>query len=205
MPGKKSLASHRDVQPIEGHRLNKSSCHAIALIAPALRANEQSHGMAVRADANLVASKRAKGRRGLCSLCSQRFSRWAGLMGTLLVCSQGIWRKRCRPLLVCSQTVCQSVGSAGLCSFARNAMTGKAKVRHGDGKAVGRAEAERDDEAMDYLFKPSLLFVAGLTLGVAIAKATAVAKLRIKQFWAIPLAGKVVALCPMMAMPLCLL
>jgi hypothetical protein len=55
-----------------------------------VRANEQRHGLAVRADANLVASKRAKGRRGLCSLCSQRFSRWAGLMVALLVCSQGI-------------------------------------------------------------------------------------------------------------------
>ena len=49
---------------------------------------------------------------------------------------------------------------------------------------------------------PSLPFVVGLTLGVAIATATAVAKIRIKQFWAIPLAGKVVAPCPVMAMPL---
>ena len=47
--------------------------------------------------------------------------------------------------------------------------------------------------------------MAGLTLGVAIAKATAVAKIRIKQFWAIPLAGKVVAGLGMMAMPLFLL
>jgi hypothetical protein len=30
-------------------------------------------------------------------------------------------------------------------------------------------------------------------VGIAIAKATAVAKIRIKQFWAIPLTGKVVA------------
>jgi hypothetical protein len=45
-------------------------------------------------------------------------------------------------------------------------------------------------------------FVAGLTLGVAIATATAVAKIRIKQFWAIPLAGKVVAGACTMAMPL---
>ena len=94
---------------------------------------------------------------------------------------------------------------ADLCSFARRAMAGKAKVRQGDEKAVGRAKAERDDEAMDYLWKPSLPFVAGLTLGVAIAKATAVAKIRIKQFWAIPLAGKVVAGLGMMAMPLFLL
>lgn len=41
--------------------------------------------------------------------------------------------------------------------------------------------------------KPSPIIVAGLTLGVAFAKATLVAKLRIKQFLAIPLAGKVVA------------
>lgn len=54
---------------------------------------------------------------------------------------------------------------------------------------------------MDYLLMPSPLIVAGLTLGVADATATAVAKIRIKQFWAIPLASKVVAgvarwLCP---------
>ena len=54
---------------------------------------------------------------------------------------------------------------------------------------------------MIYLLKPSPLFIAGLTQGVAIAKATAVAKKRIKQFWAIPSAGKVVAPCPAMAMP----
>lgn len=78
-------------------------------------------------------------------------------------------------------------------------MTGKVKVRRGDG--VGEAEAEQDDEAMDYLLKPSPLIVAGLTLGVAIAKATAVAKITIKQFLAIPLAGKVVAGRSMMAMP----
>jgi hypothetical protein len=53
---------------------------------------------------------------------------------------------------------------------------------------------------MDYLLKPSPMIVAGLTLGVANAKATAVAKIRIKQFLAIPLAGKVVAACPVMAM-----
>ena len=55
---------------------------------------------------------------------------------------------------------------------------------------VGRAKAEHDDEAMDYLWKPSPLFVAGLTLGIAIATATAVAKIRIKQFLAIPLISK---------------
>jgi hypothetical protein len=41
----------------------------------------------------------------------------------------------------------------------------------------------------------------GLTLGIAIAKATAVAELKTKQFLAIPLAGKVVAGPCMMAMP----
>jgi hypothetical protein len=43
--------------------------------------------------------------------------------------------------------------------------------------------------------------VAGLTLGVADATATAVAKIRIKQFLAIPFAGKVVAGPCMMTMP----
>jgi hypothetical protein len=80
-------------------------------------------------------------------------------------------------------------------------MTGKAKLRQGDGEGGRQGEAEQDDEAMDYLLKPSPLFVAGLTLGIAIAKATAVAKLRIKQFLAIPMAGKVVAGPCMMAMP----
>jgi hypothetical protein len=80
-------------------------------------------------------------------------------------------------------------------------MAGKATINNGDGKAVGKAEAERDDEAMDYLLKPSPLIVAGLTLCVAFATATAVAKLRIKQFLAIPMAGKVVAGPCMMAMP----
>ena len=40
-------------------------------------------------------------------------------------------------------------------------------------------EADQQNEAMDYLLKPSPLIVAGLTLGIAIAKATAVAKTRI--------------------------
>lgn len=55
---------------------------------------------------------------------------------------------------------------------------------------------------MIYLLKPSPPFVAGPTLGVADATATAVAELTIKQFWPIPLAGKVVAGPCMMAMPL---
>lgn len=37
---------------------------------------------------------------------------------------------------------------------------------------------------------------------VTVATATAFGELRIKEFWGIPLAGKVVAPCPMMAMPL---
>ena len=66
------------------------------------------------------------------------------------------------------------------------------------GSALARRQWHTENAAcatlpMDYLLKPSLPFVAGLTLGVAIAKATAVAKIRIKQFLAIPLAGKVVA------------
>ncbi|MFN6107577.1 MAG: hypothetical protein ACK5EA_24415, partial [Planctomycetaceae bacterium] len=81
-------------------------------------------------------------------------------------------------------------------------MTGKAKLRQGDGEGGRQGEAEQDDEAMDYLLKPSPLFVAGLTLGIASAKATAVAKITIKQFLAIPLAGKVVAGPCTMAMPL---
>jgi len=32
---------------------------------------------------------------------------------------------------------------ADLCSFARRAMTGKAKVRQGDGKAVGKAKRNK--------------------------------------------------------------
>ena len=44
--------------------------------------------------------------------------------------------------------------------------------------------------------------MAGLTLCLAIATATAVAKITIKQFFAIPLTGKVVAGPCMMAMPL---
>jgi hypothetical protein len=51
----------------------------------------------------------------------------------------------------------------------------------------------------------SPLIVAGLTLGLAIATATAVAKITIKQFLAIPLTGKVVAGPCMMATPMFLL
>ena len=47
--------------------------------------------------------------------------------------------------------------------------------------------------------------MAGLTLGVVIAKSTAVPKITIEQFWAILLAGKVVAGFGMMAMPVFLL
>ena len=58
---------------------------------------------------------------------------------------------------------------------------------------------------MEYLLKPSPPFVTGRTLDVAIAKATAFSQIRIKQFWAIPMAGKVVAGPCMTAMPLFLL
>jgi hypothetical protein len=51
----------------------------------------------------------------------------------------------------------------------------------------------------------SPLIVAGLRLGVVIAKSTAVPKITIEQFWAILLAGKVVAGPCMMAMPPCVL
>ena len=94
---------------------------------------------------------------------------------------------------------------ADLCSFARSAI---ARKRNGQAErlgGVGKAKAERDDEAMDYLWKPSPPFVAGLTLCVADAKATLVAELKIKQFWAIPLAGKVVAGPCMVTMPPCVL
>ncbi|MFN7768585.1 MAG: hypothetical protein ACK5UC_15395 [Planctomycetaceae bacterium] len=99
-------------------------------------------------------------------------------------------------------------GEGGLCSFARKwsgekpsqpllvcsqSGGGKGEGQAGRREGVGEAKAERDDEAMDYLLKPSLMIVAGLTLGIAIATATAVAKIRIKQFLAIPLASKVVA------------
>jgi hypothetical protein len=102
------------------------------------------------------------------------------------------------------------IGSAvlcinSLCSFARRAMTRKCEDQQWRRECFGEAKAEQDDEAMDNLLKPSPLFVAGLTLCVAFARATAVAKIRIKQFLAIPLAGEVVAPCPVMAMPLFLL
>jgi hypothetical protein len=56
---------------------------------------------------------------------------------------------------------------------------------------------------MDCLLKPSPPFVVGLTLGVAIARATVVTELTIKQFWAISLTGKVVAGPCMMTLPPC--
>ena len=78
-------------------------------------------------------------------------------------------------------------------------------VRHGDGEVVGKVKVERDDEALAYLLKPSPLFVAGRTLTVGIATARLVAELKIKQFLAIPLAGKVVAGPFVMALPPCVL
>ena len=62
-----------------------------------------------------------------------------------------------------------------------------------------------DAEQGDDLFVEAIAAVRGGTDTIAIATATAVAKLRIKQFWAIPLAGKVVAGPCMLAMPLFLL
>ena len=69
-------------------------------------------------------------------------------------------------------------------------------------KAV--AKAEHDDEAMIYLLKPSLMTVAGLTPCVAVAKATAVAELTIKQFLGMHPTAKVVAGPCLMAMTLLL-
>ncbi len=54
---------------------------------------------------------------------------------------------------------------------------------------------------MDHLFKPSPPFSAGQINYLAIAKATAATKIRIKQFQSIPLAGKVVTGPCMMTMP----
>ena len=58
---------------------------------------------------------------------------------------------------------------------------------------IGKAKAEQEGNAKFCLLKPTLPFLARLTLGVVIAKATAVVNIRIKQFWAIPLAGNLVA------------
>ena len=52
------------------------------------------------------------------------------------------------------------------------------------------------------MLKPLPLIVAGLTLSPAVASATAVANITIKQFLANPLAGKVVAPFSVMATPL---
>ena len=86
-----ALESLRDAQPIEGHCPNKSSIHAIALIAPVVRANEQSHGMAVRADAHRVASKRAKSCVVWQMQCEQTSK---GLAGTLLALLAAFFRQR---------------------------------------------------------------------------------------------------------------
>ena len=66
-----------------------------------------------------------------------------------------------RRTLLLGQTLKKSPDTFSSQSFARNAMTGKAKVRHGDGEGVGEAKAEREDEAMDYLLKPSPMIVRG--------------------------------------------
>ena len=98
---------------------------------------------------------------------------------------------------LCSQTFWRSVGSAGLCSFARSAMTRKRKDQE-----WRSARLIKMGWRWAYLLKPSPITGAGLMSFVADARATAVAKLRIKQFWAIPLTGRVVVPCPLMAMPL---
>ena len=79
-------------------------------------------------------------------------------------------------------------------------MTRKSK---GNDDAVGKVQQE--GMAMAYLLKTNkrrLVEAIADDRGLADARATAVAKLRIKQFWAIPLTGRVVVPCPLMAMPL---
>ena len=79
-------------------------------------------------------------------------------------------------------------------------MTRKSK---GNDDAVGKVQQE--GMAMAYLLKTNkrrLVEAIADDRGLADARATAVAKLRIKQFWAISLTGRVVVPCPMMAMPL---
>ncbi len=66
--------------------------------------------------------------------------------------------------------------------LARSAGQGR---REGNGEAKAKLNKKDGDGA--YLLKPSPIIVAGLTPCVADAKATAVAKIRIKQFWAIRL------------------
>jgi hypothetical protein len=68
------------------------------------------------------------------------------------------------------------------------------------GMTVGKAEQE--GMAMIYLLNPSPIIGAGPMSFVADGKTTRVAKLRIEQLFAIPLTGKVVVPCPVMAMPL---
>ena len=149
-------------------------------------------------------AKRAKSPADLCSLCSQPFLR--------------------SPTPLCAFAR-RGFGEsdADLCSFARRRFgeawvgwtllvcsqghdqisEGQAGRREGVGKCEGKADAEHHDEAMDCLLKPSPPFVVGLTLGVAIARATVVTELTIKQFWAISLTGKVVAGPCMMTLPPC--
>ena len=160
-----------------------------------LRANEQSPVSLCKCSA----SKRAKGSQGLCTLCTQRF------------------HGKSDPLFVCSQTFLTQLRSDGLCSFARNkiwkssatlcSFARSAMTRKSEGQQWrrGRQSASQSRTrwmAMADLLKPSLMIVAGPTLWISIAKATAVAFSRIEQFLAIPLTGKVVVPCPVMAMPL---
>ena len=112
----------------------------------------------------------------VCSLCSQTFK--AGLTETLLVCSQVVGRKA-KP------------------TFAR-LLAGSAGQGRREG---GKAKAEQEGMAMIYLLKPSPPFVARLIPCIPDAKATVVAKIRIKQFWAVSLTGKVVAGPSLLATP----
>lgn len=57
----------------------------------------------------------------------------------------------------------------------------------------------------EYRLKAVQPIVAGLTLGIAIAKATAMLNTRVKQFCAFPFAGKAVIVPSMMTLPTCVL
>ena len=87
----------------------------------------------------------------------------------------------------------QGRADGGLCSFARKGfgdsdadLYSQGDDQNGKGQA-GRRECgrqgkpEQEDEALFYLFKPSPLIVAGLTLCIDIATATGVAQLSIQQ------------------------
>lgn len=88
--------------------------------------------------------------------------------------------------------------------FARNRSgeTILSRARRASG-AMPKTKAQREGGwCWAYLLKPQPIFMAGLTPGIAIATAMVVAMI-IKQFLAMPLAGKVVAGLCLMATPLC--